>query len=358
MKNSKFLLCLFSMLFFFAQIFSQKIYIIPPGGYEDGKLFDLQQEWLNRDNCIKHFYQLKNALSQLGYELVTARVSDNMSDGYAIFTSGINKEMVNLFEQYKDKKIIAFIWEPPTTELESYNKSLHEIFSKVFIMDDEWVDQIKYKKLFYPHPDLEIVEKLIPFKEKKLCTLIAGNKSSSYSQELYSERRKAIQFFSNYPKEFEFYGKGWNSSDWCCYKGDVKKKVDVLKNYKFSICFENTSNMNGYISEKIFDSFQAGCIPIYYGAPNITHYIPSSCFIDFRNFKSYDDLYSFLKNMSKQRYTLYLKSIKEFLKTKRAFCFSFDYFVNEVLEELFPGYDKSIIFDKETIKSLEEIKEC
>ena len=45
--------------------------------------------------------------------------------------------------------------------------------------------------------------------------------------------------------------------------GPVINKIEFLKSYKFSIAMENTEG-NGYISEKIVDSFLAGNIPIYY----------------------------------------------------------------------------------------------
>ena len=41
-------------------------------------------------------------------------------------------------------------------------------------------------------------------------------------------------------------------------------KIEWLKQYKFNICFENAS-YPGYLTEKIFDAFEAGCIPIYWG---------------------------------------------------------------------------------------------
>lgn len=44
-------------------------------------------------------------------------------------------------------------------------------------------------------------------------------------------------------------------------------KVDYLKNFKFNLCPEN-SDSRGYVTEKIFDSFLAGCIPIYWGSGN------------------------------------------------------------------------------------------
>ena len=45
-------------------------------------------------------------------------------------------------------------------------------------------------------------------------------------------------------------------------------KIEYLKNFKFNICPENTIS-DGYITEKLFDSFKAGCIPIYNGDENI-----------------------------------------------------------------------------------------
>lgn len=48
----------------------------------------------------------------------------------------------------------------------------------------------------------------------------------------------------------------------------VEDKIDFIKNYYFNICPEN-SYANGYITEKLFDSCVAGCIPIYYGCEKL-----------------------------------------------------------------------------------------
>jgi hypothetical protein len=44
-------------------------------------------------------------------------------------------------------------------------------------------------------------------------------------------------------------------------------KYDFIRQYKFNICPEN-SNAAGYVTEKIFQSIEAGCIPIYWGSNN------------------------------------------------------------------------------------------
>ena len=60
--------------------------------------------------------------------------------------------------------------------------------------------------------------------------------------------------------------------------GMIKDKFQFLSSYKFSIAMENTEG-DGYISEKLIDSFLAGTIPIYYGDYMIDEYINLEAFI-------------------------------------------------------------------------------
>ena len=99
-----------------------------------------------------------------------------------------------------------------------------------------------------------------------------------------------------------------------------------MKNYKFAICYENCQNVKGYITEKIFDCFASGTIPIYWGASNVTDYIPKDCFIDRRDFGSLDELYTFLKRMGKEEYDGYLQRSAAYLQSDKAQLFSRDHF--------------------------------
>ena len=43
----------------------------------------------------------------------------------------------------------------------------------------------------------------------------------------------------------------------------------------------------GYVTEKVYNALRAGAIPIYYGAPDVSEYLPSPhCVIDARAFPS------------------------------------------------------------------------
>lgn len=51
---------------------------------------------------------------------------------------------------------------------------------------------------------------------------------------------------------------------WDKYNDD---KYEYVKTFKFNICAENDNTPN-YVTEKLFDAFICGCVPLYYGADN------------------------------------------------------------------------------------------
>ena len=59
-------------------------------------------------------------------------------------------------------------------------------------------------------------------------------------------------------------------------------KLAFLQTRKFAIAFENASHP-GYVTEKIVDAFQAGCVPIYWGSSRVTEEFNPTTFIDFHS---------------------------------------------------------------------------
>jgi hypothetical protein len=108
--------------------------------------------------------------------------------------------------------------------------------------------------------------------------------------------------------------------------------VDVLSNYKFSICFENVE-YPGYITEKIIDCFVSGVIPIYLGAPDIEKIIPLETFIDMRKFTSWEELYKCLESFKEDEALKMIEAGRKFLLEKRGKRFSFEGFA-EFIEQL------------------------
>ncbi len=231
------------------------------------------------------------------------------------------------FSRIPKEKLILFLWEPPTVESEGYTIEMQKNFSKIFTWDDDLVDGIKFFKFYYPMLSGRIPQ-ITSFEEKKLCVMVATRRYSPHPLELYSEREKVIRFFEDKPGKFDLFGREWEKRKYRNWKGWVSDKFSVIKNYKFCICYENMRDRKGYITEKIFDCFAAGTVPIYWGASNIQDYIPTDAFIDRRKFKDEEDLYRFIDSMSKEEYEKYLQKSYEFINSKEARLFGIENFTN------------------------------
>ena len=69
----------------------------------------------------------------------------------------------------------------------------------------------------------------------------------------------------------------------------VKDKNAFLKDYKFTIAFENQST-SSYVSEKIIDSLAVGSIPIYWGSPKIANYLNPDVFINCHDYQNFEQV--------------------------------------------------------------------
>lgn len=216
----------------------------------------------------------------------------------------------------QNNKIIYCNSEPPTVIAENCpegHKKLKKMFPYILSWNSEWVDNEWVFKKPIGYVFRENYSE-IPFADRKLATAITAYKTSTYKDELYSERERAYTYFeTHYPDEFEFYGFGWNSQKHPGYKGTVKDKKTIYHNYKFSICLENTKNVADYVTEKIMDCLCSGIVPVYGGAKNITEHVPANCFIDYFSFASFDDMAKYLTEMDEATYNEYLANAKEFI---------------------------------------------
>src|SRR5262249_2475876 len=93
--------------------------------------------------------------------------------------------------------------------------------------------------------------------------------------------------------------------------------------------FENVA-MQGWVTEKIFDWFVPGTIPIYLGAPDIRSYIPPACFIDMRRFSGDLELRDYLKCLGKSEVQRYRESGREFIASEQYSPFTRQYFTERM----------------------------
>jgi len=285
----------------------------------------------NRDGCLEPFRQFFDAASKAGYEVRQTDYSTPLEDFKYLIVFEIFPNQIKIVEKYPKEKLILFLWEPPSVLPQNYDPQYHKHFSKIYTWNDALVDNKKYFKFYYPamHP---MIENPIAFESKKLCTMVCCNKSSTHPDELYGERREVIKFYESlHPTEFDLYGAGW--PHWLkVYKGLITLKVNKINHYKFSYTYENIKGVPGYITEKIFECLNAGSIPIYMGASNITTYIPQNCFIARDDFASNEQLYDFMKNMTKEQYQQYIDNIRAYTNSDKAKLYSPDNFVKIMMD--------------------------
>jgi len=329
-----------------------KACIVVPATYQNNKLFDLNDKIINRDNCMYPFHLLKEKFKDISIDLATQDINSVEDSEIVIYN-----EMPNILPKREDVcKSYLLMFESELIRPDNWDSEKHKYFNKIFTWKDDIVDNKKYFKFNFAQEIANHINKDLSRKEK-LCTLIAGNKKSNHPLELYSKRVEAIKWFEkNHSEDFEFYGMGWDKysssnkyinfilsklkistlfvTNYSSYRGKLTSKKETLERYQFAICYENARDIPGYITEKIFDCFFAGCVPIYWGANNITKHIPKECFIDKRKFNTYEDLYQYIKNMSDEIFLNYLENIEKYLNSDNSHLFSSKYFAEQIIKKL------------------------
>lgn len=327
-------------------------------GHIEDSIFDLENMQVNRDDGSYPFFLLRNQLREKGFNLHTLDyfTKNEISPSFYLYFDNNMSRIVT--PRGIKKYVIAF--ENPLICLENNSEALIEaniVFS--------WQYNLKHEQLvpvFMPNKkNASIID---GFKNRNIFScVIAGNKTviNPDERELYSERIKTIRWFEkNARHDFALYGSQWEQPAqlygklgrlftkiigilgravkykfFPSYKGRVDFKKDIYTKTRFSICYENTTGLDGYITEKIFDSFFAGCIPVYWGAPDVDKFIPKNCFIDRRQFKTNKELYDFLKEMTEDEYILYQEAIHYFLKSNDFLPFTADFFAERLSTSIY-----------------------
>lgn len=308
--------------------------------YLNNELFERRKVFHNNELNGNFFYVLRTKLKKNDIHLETIDIAIKNNIDLIIFFDYPSKKG-NYFSLLKESyKKILITWEPPIINKFNFERKKHKYFDLILTWDDDLIDNLKYFKFFYPQPDF-VKPLKVDYHSKRLCTLIAGNKCSYKMNELYSKRLDEIDFFEkNRGFDFDFYGRGWKGLPDCFgtpilikiynkiirlffdygkknlyrnYKGVTNKKLETLSKYKFTICYENQTNLNGYLTEKIFDCFFAGSVPIYLGCENIEKYIPKDCFIDRGGFDSTVQLVEYIASIDENLYNNYIDSINKYL---------------------------------------------
>ena len=322
-------------------------------GRNNNTLFELDDS-VHRYNPTYTPRLLRESLLAQGIEINTPDVNQERLIAFDIHFEG--REFV---EDTIPKYLIAL--ENPYINHLNADRDYCKRFSRVFSWDVRLFDLPNVVKVLVPN-QLQF-EPFPSYAERDIFScLINANKAfrEAIPEDLYHERINTIRWYEKHALDkFELYGMGWGkptpafnlqgkirrslsslkAKHFGCkpfpsYRGEVSDKRTVMRRSKYAYCYENTQGPDNYITEKIFDSFLSGCVPVYWGADNVLDYIPEVCFIDRRAFKNTESVHHSLIDISPEEYTNYQLNIVQFLKSNKSEIFSTQYFVTTIVQHI------------------------
>lgn len=273
----------------------------------------------------------KNVIGVLFFDNIFYRNLDNLAD---------------LAKKDLLYKTIYIDYEPPTGHAKKHEpesiQELSRLFKSVVTYDDDLAGTGNFIKGNVANFHADTPNKRTQFQNKKMICMVTSNTTNDYvitvlnnynytryynkrntkyhPKAIYHKRIEIADYLlHSHPDDFDLFGLMWPKRFEPVNKGFLErsKKIQKLNEYRFAITFDSYTNQRGYISEKIFDAFFAGTVPVYLGANNVSDYIPKQCFIDARDFKSYDAMYEYLSTMGEAEYSKRQRAIEKFLSSKK-----------------------------------------
>ena len=331
--------------------------VVNHNSHKGNRFFCEDNPEVNRDDSLRPNIKLRNTLNSLGIALDTHDIRPVDNSDLVIFIDMPDPKGPE-FRLARRLKIPChcILLECELLHKRNADLDLHKMFERIYTYQDRLIDNRRYYKVNYTFP--LPLQNDIPIHNARdlFCVMIAGNKWARHAQELYSERIRAIRWFEqNHPDKFSLYGTEWAelhrfrkgllrgilnnikpirrlfTKPYPSYRGTIEKKSTIVSRAKFSICYENALGIPGYITEKIFDCFLSGCVPVYLGADNVQDHIPNDCFIDKRLFSSYDALFQYLYSMTEVEYLGYQTRINQFLRGGKSYPFSIAHYIQTVV---------------------------
>jgi len=246
--------------------------------------------------CFLKFYKGYNPNSLIKYldnEKFIFKFDNNTPD-YLIYNTLFSKNPND--QKYKNAIKIAFSTENKIPDLNEADYAIGYIHLNYL---DRYFKFFKYFNLTLINSIRKRRKYALRTKKRKLfCAAVISNSNSG---DFF--RFKFIDELNKY-KMVDMGGKFKNNVG-----GRVKDKIKFLTSYKFSIAMEN-SGSDGYLSEKIFESFLSGTIPIYYGDYMLDEYFNPKSYILIKGEKDMKDKINYIKRIDNDD-QLYKSILKE-----------------------------------------------
>lgn len=153
----------------------------------------------------------------------------------------------------------------------------------------------------------------------KFCSFVASNARGRIRNSFFKKLNR-IKRVDSAGRHFNNWGE------------PIKDKLAFIKNYRFNLAFEN-SQSPGYITEKLVEPLLAGCVPIYWGAPDIAKEFNPDCMINISNFSSFREAIEYILAVDADD-GLRLKhlNVQPFHENKQPACLRDEHLLNPIIK--------------------------
>tara|TARA_R110000824_G_scaffold121208_14_gene277210 strand:+ start:1778 stop:2659 length:882 start_codon:yes stop_codon:yes gene_type:complete len=230
-------------------------------------------------------------------EYVSYVKNQNPWNGITYFTD----KCLHLAYEVKSDIKVAILLEPREFMPSIYKniKIYENSFDLIFTYDEELLNNGSSKYVFAAAdmPSIPLKDCKI-HKKSKLISMLISNKKITSGHKLrhiiVNDLFKRIGFTD----KIDLFGAAVGNF--------IDNKAEACNDYMFQIATEN-SRKNKYFADKILDCFITGCIPIYWGAPDIAEYFDPRGIL---SFETPNELVNILKNINEEMYYSMLEYAK------------------------------------------------
>jgi hypothetical protein len=263
----------------------------------------------------------------------------NFSDADLVVFCDYQERDFHLLEKsgFPKKKCILIRVEPKPILPMNFDKEFNDLFGHVFNLGRTG----NQPGLYFPWPQKWREPNSNAVKLDRFV-MISGNKLSLVKGELYSLRRETLHSI----QDIDLYGTGWaisrylkmrillsefrklirirettnfnalkywfrNPPNW---NGAIDDKDEHLREYKYSIVIENSEE---FLTEKLFDAFFAGSIPVYVGPDISSFHIPKDLAVQVS--PTLNSIIEGIRLAKEIDYNKWLQSVEKWLTTRATF---------------------------------------
>lgn len=176
------------------------------------------------------------------------------------------------------ERIIYLLREPPLDEVVARNKANYKAASQYcgFVSGpDDFAPTPAYMPAIWYHGNsFRELDEMEPPQKVKTCTWITSGISRTAN---HRQRLQFLQQLQASRVSFDLYGR--NLPAWASSFGTLGNKWYGMAPYYYNLAIENYAQNSWYVSEKLWDSLLAWCLPIYYGGSAADQLLPPGSFL-------------------------------------------------------------------------------